>query len=170
MHPFSPEPPALKDRDLILEERDGNIRVYEHGTGREIDVLPVTVPVNAPEFNPVLARRLLRACLYLQKKKAGSIAIYGAGAHTRALLQWGLPDNLDLAGIIETTSLSTLQSLNVDAVLLSSASFESDMSDQAKKHGIRNVIALYGDWPKDTWRPAGGGFTPAFVAEARACV
>jgi hypothetical protein len=152
IRPFSPEPPALKDRDWVVEETDCGLRVYEHGKARVLDILPTAVPVNAPEFNPVLARRFLRACLYLQAKRAKTIAIYGAGAHTRSLLQWGLPNTLELAAIVETRSLATLEAINFDALLLSSASFESDMWEQARKHGIRNVIQLYGDWPKDIWQ------------------
>ena len=35
------------------------------------------------------------------------IAIYGAGSHTRSLLDWGLPDHLSLLGFIETQQVST---------------------------------------------------------------
>jgi hypothetical protein len=99
----------------------------------------------------VLSRRLLRACLQLQEQRAKKIAIYGAGSHTNSLLQWGLPDTLSLATIVETKTLSALQSVTVDAVLLSSSSFESDMAEECRHHGLRNVIALYNDWPRQMW-------------------
>jgi hypothetical protein len=151
IHAFAPEPEVLQDLDWIVEETPHGIQVYESGTQRNIDILPKTFPINKPEFNPVLARRLLRICLQLQLQSHGTkrIAIYGGGSHTLSLLRWGLPDTLELAGIVGTSSLPGVQSMNVDAVLLSSASFESDMSEAAKQHGLANVISLYGDWPGD---------------------
>jgi hypothetical protein len=153
--PFAAEPSALRDDDWVFEESECGVRVYESGSGREIDVLPEIVPVNEPEFNPLLARRLLRACLHLQNKSARQIAIYGAGSHTRSLLQWGLPDTLELAAIVQTSSLATIASMSIDAVLLSSTSFESDMAEECRRQEIRNVVALYGDWlpllPEEGW-------------------
>jgi hypothetical protein len=149
--PFAPEPSVLKDTDLVFEESDRGIRIYEYATRKGGAILPTQVRIDTPEFNPVLSRRLLRACLQLQKEGAKRIAIYGAGSHTRSLLQWGLPDTFELAVIVDTNTLPTLQAMAVDAVVLSSASFESDMAETAKRHLVPNIIALYGDWPADIW-------------------
>jgi hypothetical protein len=144
--PFAPEPDALQAGDWILEQTDRGLRLCEHGSGRRVNTLPKLMPVTEPEFNPLLARRLLRACLHLQTTPAKRIAIYGAGSHTKSLLRWGLPDTLRLTTIVDTTSLSSVRSMRVDAVLLSSTSFESDMADECRRQEIHNVIALYGDW------------------------
>jgi hypothetical protein len=152
IRPFESEPMVLDAADWIFEENAGGIRVYENGSARDIDIFPKTLPVTEPEFNPMLARRLLRACLQLQSNRnrpAKKIAIYGAGGHTKSLLQWGIPDNIELESIVDSRSLTTLANRNVeiDAVLLSSSSFETDMLENCRKQGIDNVIALYGDWP-----------------------
>lgn len=151
LHPFAPEPGVLRDNDLIFEENERGIRIYEYATRKGGAILPTRVRIDTPEFNPVLSRRLLRACLQLQKEGAKRIAIYGGGSHTKSLLQWGLPDGLELAGIVDTNSVATIQAMAVDAVVLSSASFESDMAETAKRYLVPNVIALYGDWPADIW-------------------
>jgi hypothetical protein len=150
IRPFNPEPANLRNDDWILEQNERGLRVYEFRSGRRIHVHPTVVMVNEPEFNPLLARRLLRACLYLQTTDARRIAIYGMGSHTRSLLRWGLPDTLRLATIVETGSLSALQSSKVDAVVLSSTSFESDMAEECKRRDIPNVVALYGDWQAES--------------------
>jgi hypothetical protein len=152
----------LRSADWIFEEHDTGVRLYEYGTGRDVDILPKVVRVNEPEFNPVLARRLLWACLGLQTESANRIAICGNGSHTKELLRWGLPDSIELAAIIDTHNLDAIKRMNVDAVLLSSASFETDMSQMCASHGISNVIALYNDWPRNMWAitadlVAGGG-------------
>jgi hypothetical protein len=157
IRPMAPEPGTLHYDDWIFEQRDCGFRIYEYGSEREIAVLPAVRPVDEPEFNPVLTRRLLRAYLHLQEQGARKIAIYGAGGHTKGLLQWGMPDNFHLAAIVDTPSLSKLESMNVDAVLLSSASFESDMAAECRNRGFSNVTALYNDWPRDMWR---SGETP----------
>jgi hypothetical protein len=152
VRPVTQEPETLRHDDWIVEETDSGLRIHAYGDGVEIQPLPTVVCVREPEFNPVLTRRLLRACLQLQEQEAKRVAIYGAGGHTASLLRWGLPDNLQLAAIVDTGSLSYLRSIRLDAVLLSSASFESDMAAECRRRCIRNVIALYGDWPKDIWR------------------
>jgi hypothetical protein len=157
IRPFDAEPAVFNDTDWIVEEvtgSNGGIRLYEYGTSRDVDVLPTAVPVNNPEFNPVLARRLLRACLLLQSDGPSltrKIAIYGAGSHTTSLLQWGLPDSIELVEIVDSRSLTALTNRKVDAVVLSSSSFESDMLETCRLQGISNVIALYSDWPVDMW-------------------
>jgi hypothetical protein len=145
--PFAPEPKTLHYSDWVFEETDCGPRLYEHGSGRVVDPLPKVLPVNEPEFNSVLARRLLRSWLYLQEEGATRIAIYGAGGHTNAVLQWGVPDSIELVAVVGANA--SLTSMNVDAVLLSSSSFESDMLEQCQRHGIRNVVPLYSDWPRD---------------------
>jgi hypothetical protein len=151
LRPFVSEPRVLNDSDLIFEESERGIRIYEYASRKGGSILPTLVRIDTPEFNPVLSRRLLRVCLQLQKEGAKKIAIYGGGSHTKSLLQWGLPDGLEFAGIVDTNTLTTLQAMAVDAVLLSSASFESDMAETARRHLVPNVIALYGDWPPDLW-------------------
>jgi hypothetical protein len=153
VRPFSPEPRVLRDIDWILEETDCGIHVFENASGCQIDALPQRILVDEPQFNPVLARRLLYAYLGLQEAGTEKIAIYGAGSHTRSLLEWGLPDTIELVGIIET--LGTAGTLPRDiAILLSSSAFESDMLEACRERGIHNVVALYGDWPRDLWRIA----------------
>ena len=178
VRPFAAEPDALWADDWILEESAGLIRVWEQGGNRVIDVLPHTVPLKQPEFNPLLARRLLYAYLRLQEAGMQQIAIYGAGSHTRSLLDWGLPDHLVLLGFIQSdpasaptpanatpaissqewNSPSSLRLVDIAphvhdqfAILLSSASFESDMQKACADFGLPNVIALYADWPRDMW-------------------
>jgi len=45
----------------------------------------------------------LYAYLRLQEAGMHQIAIYGAGRHTRSLLEWGLPDHFALLGFIESS-------------------------------------------------------------------
>jgi hypothetical protein len=161
---FTPEPEILLADDWIVEQSGSGIRIYENESGSRPGVLPEEVPVEAPEFNPLLANRLLFAYLNLQRCGWGTMAIYGGGSHTRNLLRWGIPDGIELIAIAETTpaqnaigrwpivSVRDLPSLTVDAVLLSSASFESDMAERARDLGLANVIALYGDWPAHMWK------------------
>jgi hypothetical protein len=147
MRAFAPEPAVPHDRDWIFEESVSGIRVYEYGSERAINVLPTLVIVNEPEFNPLLARRLLRAYLGLQKTATHRIAIYGAGGHTKSLLRWGLPDTIELVDIIKSPAGSGREL----TLLLSSSSFESDMLETCKQREIRNVVPLYSDWPREMW-------------------
>ncbi|HLH29929.1 MAG TPA: hypothetical protein VKY31_01925 [Terriglobia bacterium] len=144
---FTPEPGTLCGIDWVLEENGADLEVYDYSTGERLDVLPAAVKVNEPGFNPVLSRRLLRAYLQLHSDGGCSIAVYGAGGHTKELLKWGIPDSIQLAGIFEQPP----NAVRADAVLLSSASFESDMLERCRQANIHNVIALYTDWPKDMW-------------------
>jgi len=146
---FSPEPRVLDPRDWVVEDTGHGIWFYEAGSQQGTYVLPEIIRVTQPEFNPVLARRILRAYLALQEKGSRRFAIYGGGSHTKELLQWGIPDTLDLAGIVDSSS-EKLPDVDC-AVLLSSASFESDMAAACSQHGFHNVIALYNDWPRDMW-------------------
>jgi hypothetical protein len=155
VHDFLPEPATLRAEDWVLEDTGSGIRAYESGSGSEIAVLPAAIPVREPEFNPMLARRLLYAYLRLQTKRVKRIIICGAGGHTRGLLRWGLPDAIELAGIVRSEDIRCDADANDAAILLSSASFESDMAQVCRDRGIQNVIALYGDWPLDVWPDTG---------------
>jgi hypothetical protein len=150
VHRFMFEPAVRRENDWIVEQVGDGLRVYQRDTGRDVEVLPSTVRVDAPEFNPILSRRLLLAFLRLQKEGARKIAIFGKGGHTRELMHWGIPDSIQFAGTIDSNSLATTPPPKVDAVLLSSASFESDMLEVCLRHKLPNPIALYGDWPGDS--------------------
>jgi hypothetical protein len=172
VHRFAPEPRTLKSSDWILEEDDFGIHICEKGSGREIDPLPLTNPVSEQrEFDPVLVRRLLRAYLQMQEQGTTKMAVYGAGSHTRSLIQWGVPDNIELVAILQSddkeprvtdggipllrlSDATWFYSDPDSAILLSSSSFETDMLKACRNRGIRNVIALYGDWPRDLWSDA----------------
>jgi hypothetical protein len=92
----------------------------------------------------------------MQSERTSNIAIYGAGSHTQQLLRWGVPDNLEIAGIVSTDEIPQLleasgEKQHAETILLSSASYESDMLQTCRDLGIVNVIALYSDWPPDLW-------------------
>jgi hypothetical protein len=156
---FREEPRVLESQDWILEELDGKLRLSQAERSSALDILPEKNPVLNPEFNPVLLKRLLRACLRMQDEGVRRIAIYGAGRHTDELLRWGLPDEFELVALVTSTgtcdkewrlpvvSLGAVADLGVDALMLSSSSFEPEMRAQAEKAGIAHVITLYSDWP-----------------------
>lgn len=144
---FTPEPSLFGDGDWVIEETNGTLWLSEYSTGRMLDVLPDILKVSDPGFNPVLARRLLHAFLHLQNDGCRTIAIYGDGGHTQELLRWGIPDNFKLVQRFDRLP----ESITADAILLSSASSESDMLAQCRERRIPNVIALYTDWPKEMW-------------------
>jgi hypothetical protein len=162
--PFVPEPPNLEESDLLLDEEERRFTIVEPGTGHPINPLPERMPVRMPRFNPLMVRRLLRACLLLQKIEVRTIVIYGAGSHTEDILEWGLPDGIKAVAI--ATSQPQIQrnvlglplieigklALNPpDAILLSSSAFEEDMFDVAHRAGFQNIIPLYRDWPVHDW-------------------
>ena len=165
---FEPEPPALDPGDWIFGERDGRVEVVEHGSGRRVQVEPLVRPITEPVFDPFLARRLLRAYLRLHDSGARTIAIYGAGSHTRTLLTWGIPDGLQVMAVIVSrplersfeylpvVSAAEARRLAPDAILLSSSAFEPDMLAEAAATGLCNVIPLYTDWPADVWASPDG--------------
>jgi hypothetical protein len=131
----------------LLEETEWGLRIREFETERKIDVLPKIQKVEGPEFDPILVRRLLRAYLKLQGDGVQDIAIFGGGSHTKKLLKWGVPDSVRVKSILQTLP----DTLDVDTVLLSSASFESDMLQECRLRQVLNVISLYTDWPRDIW-------------------
>src|SRR5215467_296608 len=144
---FTSEPARLQTGDWVLEETEWGLRIREFETERKINVLPKIQKVEGPEFDPVLVRRLLRAYLKLQDDGVQDIAIYGAGSHTKNLLKWGVPDSVHVKSILQALP----DTLDVDTVLLSSASFESDMLQECKLRQVPNVVSLYTDWPRDIW-------------------
>jgi len=152
---FSPEPETPREEDWILERQGGRLHLRSCGDRSEISVLPVRIPVDNPEFNPMLARRLLYAWLQLQDAGARKIAICGGGSHTKSLLRWGLPDSLELTSVVDSAAIASGQRPDADACLLSSASFETDMQNTCERHGVPNVVALYGGWPRDMWSAEG---------------
>ncbi len=134
------------------------------GLSLTIDGLPATLtprrrPAVAPAFNPLLARRLLRAWTELHWVGAKRVLLYGAGGHTRELLSFGWPDCQTLAGIVVTegpdgrfgdlpvTSLARISARIADAIVVSSASYEPEMLEAARGAGFGHVVPLYSSWP-----------------------
>lgn len=146
-HAFTPEPEFPEPEDWLIEEAEGELKAFDQATGQPLDILPRTSKTDEPDFNPVLARRLLYAYLRLQSGGHRTIAIYGRGGHTQQLLKWGIPDSLQVLDCFESLPQSTY----ADAVVLSSASFESDMIERCRLHNVSNVIALYTDWPREMY-------------------
>jgi len=173
---FRPEPASPRSNAWVLEERCGRMVVEEFSTGLPVNVLPRRIPPAEPEFNPVMVHRLLRAVLRLQGSGTRRIAIYGAGTHTAKLLDWGIPDDLEVAAIVETiprsdsfrglpvVPLSKLRLLEIDAVLISSSSFEPEMIQLALQSGAPRIVPMYEDWPPDLWE---SGTEPASDALVR---
>ena len=147
---FESKPRTLRKTDWIVDETETGLTIHK------ADILPHAIPVASPEFNPVLARRLLFAFLRMQDAEISQMAIYGAGSHTRELLKWGIPDNIEYTGTVETDDAASWRRFtaidNEACILLSSASFESDMLQSCRDRNIRNVLALYADWPHDAWQ------------------
>ncbi|GAB4236481.1 MAG: hypothetical protein Kow00109_10040 [Acidobacteriota bacterium] len=157
---FPAEPSRLPSRALILEERGGTWVARNGDDSRPGSVLPTRRPPRRPKFNRFLARRLLRAFLVCNTHGYRRLALFGAGGHTRELLTWGRPDWLQYEAVLSSTPCgATLGELpvihpaafdysTVDAVLLSSASFEGEMLQilDELKPGVP-VLPLYNDWP-----------------------
>lgn len=142
-----------------------------HGAGGErIDISPRRHGFTGARFNPLLARRLLRAWLQMHRAGWRRVAIYGAGSHTGSLLSMGVPDWLTMAAIvvsgqseagsqqrvaigmlhmgqgsdIPVLSIEDLDRGAVDGVLLSSVSYEADMRRRAEAAGWP-TMPLYAD-------------------------
>lgn len=93
----------------------------------------------------------------LESRKIRSVALYGAGKHTRYLLECqGLPDGLSVAAILDDKpSVESIAGIPVlhssqsgevkdcDAVLVSSDTFEIQMIRKALGMGWSNVIPVY---------------------------
>jgi hypothetical protein len=150
---------SLRESDLVLTIHDGTVSA--HADDQALALRCARFP-DHPAFNPLLARRLLRAWLTLQAEGAHRLAIYGAGDHTEQVLRWGIPTGVSLRSIVVTqgggtairgvpvASLATLRPVDVDAVLLSSATYESEMCETASALGFR-AVPLYADWPHAFW-------------------
>ncbi len=163
---FRREPPQLSPGDYILEESEGSLLLREVGSCDTLDVLPRTNPVRKPEYNPLLAKRFLLACLKMRHEGIRRIALFGAGRHTEELLKWGLPDDFELVALLKSSNgieerwgkqvlpACSIPSLSLDAILLSSSAFEPEMKVIAEQNAAIPVIPLYSDWPRDIWRLA----------------
>jgi hypothetical protein len=151
--------------DWIVSENDPVSLENPNPLSIAIDGLPKAlwprrrVP-HAPPFNPLLARRLLRAWVELETAGARRILIHGAGSHTRDLLAFGWPDSQELTGIVVSQGPETrlgdlpvrpvdgIDVANIDALVLSSVSYEGDMRLVAEKAGFRRIVSLYESWPR----------------------
>jgi hypothetical protein len=152
------------------------------GLSLTIDGLPAQIfprrraPL-APAFNPLLARRLLRAWVELTATRARRVLIYGAGSHTSELLSFGWPDCQTLNGIVVSggpdrrfcdlpvTALDRIDPRIADAVVLSSATYEPEMLDAAHRAGFGHVVPLYSSWPAGLWH--GQPAASSLVAQSR---
>lgn len=158
-----PESPTkafqLEQGDLLLEETGEGWKLTSIN-GPELDFLPLRLAPVSPSFNPFLCRRLLRALLRCQRDGIRRIALYGAGGHTRGLLAWGLPDWLDCRAILaESVPSEGIRGIpvfrpdrfefkEVDAVMLSSVSYENEMLESLSRIAPSlPVIPIYSDWP-----------------------
>jgi hypothetical protein len=120
---------------------------------------PERRPPDEPVFNPLLARRLLWAWIRMAKAGHRRAAIFGAGGHTAELLSFGWPDDLTIETLVTSTGegapihglgvrpLRAVSAASVDAILLSSVSYESDMALAARDAGLRAIVSLYAAWP-----------------------
>jgi hypothetical protein len=128
--------------------------------------LPTRLPLGDVPHNPMLGRRLLRAWLRLCEIGARRLAIYGAGSHTEELLRWGVPDRFSVQAVLVTTAqpsdgrflagvpvrgIGEVSPADVDAVLLSSIPYESEMAETARQAGFATVVPLWSDWPREFW-------------------
>jgi hypothetical protein len=48
---------------------------------------------------------------------------------------------------IPIVPLAVIEPLNLDSILLSSVTYETEMIAQAREAGIPNILAMYQDWP-----------------------
>jgi hypothetical protein len=168
LRPLSSGPLGGPSRgDWIVTEDETALTVAIDGLQKAL--WPRRRPPMAPRFNPLLARRLLRAWVELHNAGARRIAIYGAGSHTRDLLAFGWPDCQELTGIVVSDgedshigglparSLDRVNVAHVDALVLSSVSYEPDMLAKAEEAGLRRIVKLYQSWPSSlTSMPTAG--------------
>lgn len=128
-----------------------------------VDVEPRRRPIGRPRFNPMLSRRLLRVYLRLLADEVETLAIFGAGGHTRDLLEWGVPDALTVSSVVVSAGgagecagtpvrpIDAVDPGSVDAIVLSSIPHEGEMAARAAEAGFRRVVPLWCDWPPDFW-------------------
>jgi hypothetical protein len=146
----------------VVTEHDGVLSVVIDG--EPAPLWPERRPPDEPRFNPLLARRLLWAWIRMAKASQRRAAIFGAGSHTAELLSFGWPDDLAIETLVTSTGegapihglgvrpLRTVSETSVDAILLSSVSYEPDMEMAARNAGLRTIVCLYAAWPP---RPLG---------------
>ncbi|HEY6361541.1 MAG TPA: hypothetical protein VIX63_10585, partial [Vicinamibacterales bacterium] len=162
--PLRAEPAALRPGTMVLTERSGAWRVEVDGLDITSAILPWQHPLRDPCFNPLLVRRLLRAWLRLRAAGHRRVALYGTGGHTEELLTWGFPNQLELTCVVSSTptegryrglplvAAGDLNAGAVDAVVLSSMTYEAEMLEALRRHQAIPVFPLYLDWPPDLWR------------------
>jgi hypothetical protein len=162
-----------RSEDWILTEYEGRLTMMRDG--RSVSFWPSRRPPQQPRFNPVLARRVLRAWIELEKAGARRVFLFGAGSHTRELLAFGWPDSQRLLGIVTTNQIGgTLKGLPIrhlaglapdaaDAIVVSSVTYELEMVAAARAAGFHHVVSLYDAWPR-TW--TGGTEAPVPVEGA----
>ena len=154
----------LANGTLVLTESEHGWSVERDGADISRSVLPATRPAGNPRFNPLLCRRLLRAFFRLRAAKRRRIALFGTGGHSEELLQWGFPDDLTLTiAVASDPAGNDFQGLPVvcpaqldhrviDAVLLSSVTYEAEMLEAVQQLAPRvPAVPLYSDWPPDFW-------------------
>jgi hypothetical protein len=153
--PAHPDP-----RDIVIRRRLGSepLPLFAASIAAGgLDVQPKRRPAAQPAFDPLLARRLLRAWFRLRSAGASRIALLGAGGHTAALLRWGLPDRFEYVAVLETSprgpiafdlpcvALEEFPPGDADAILISSLSYEPELQEAARLRGWRLIIPMYGD-------------------------
>lgn len=164
----------------MLAEREGALYRLPDASGESPQAghswWPAHRPPVEPPFNPLLARRLLRAWIELEMRGARRVLIYGAGSHTHELLAFGWPDGQEIVGIVTSQgdatrfgdlpvrSLASVDPSEADAIVISSATYEPEMAANARAAGFAHVVTLYESWPRV--RPASLAPAPATLAQA----
>jgi hypothetical protein len=166
--PLRAEPPSLQPGTLTLTEDSGSWRVEADGLDITPAILPSRRPVRDPGFNPMLLRRLLRAWLRVRAAGHQRVALYGTGGHTEEVLTWGFPNQLVLTCVVSSTPTEEtfrglplvapagLAARGVDAVVLSSVTYEGEMLETLRRQPSIPVFPLYSDWPPNLWRVSAG--------------
>lgn len=155
-----PAPPKPPGDAFVAEEVRGSWVMLAADGLPTASLLPERHPPRRPKFNRFLARRLLRAFLRCREQGYRRLAIFGAGGHTRELLAWGRPDWLEYVAVLSSTPAKSpcrelgvfqptdLDYAAVDAILLSSASYEVEMLGMLEALQVDvPVLPLYADWP-----------------------
>lgn len=163
---FVPEPDVLQPGDLVLEEGTESCRVLEYDQTTPAPLFSSRMPPLDPPFNPFLTRRLLRALLKARVQGYRTLGIFGAGGHTRELLSWGLPPDMNVKAIFSTWKGGATEvrgvavhpfegeslAVDIEALLLSSISYEAEMVEVIHdQHSRLPIITLYSDWPRNFW-------------------
>ncbi len=159
---FQSEPIPLQPTDLVLRERNDSWALKSAQGDPLPPPFPSNLPPELPRFNRLLTRRFLRALLRCRVAGFRRIALFGAGGHTKELLRWGLPDWIQCPALLSTTGtedpirgipITPIRDFNfaaVDAILLSSLSYEGEMLEELHQHAPEaRVLPLYSDWKVD---------------------